>query len=142
MLIRDIFKRGAKGAIIGVFMIQTIGVIMMLLSKETASFNKQFIISQYVSGAITGFAFGSLNILYQSDRLGIIGATLIHFMGALATYIACVNRAAWFRNDVTVIISTILIFVFAYFIIWLACYLQWKKDINEMNTKLNLRRGK
>ena len=142
MLIKDIFKRGAKGAIIGVFMIQTIGVIMMLLSNEAGSFDKEFLISQYVSGAITGFAFGSLNLLYQSDSLGIIGATLIHFMGVLATYIVCVSRERWFRADGTVILSTILIFAFVYFIIWLICYLQWKKDINEMNIKLNLRRGK
>lgn len=142
MLIKDIFKRGTKGAIIGVFMIQTIGIIMMILSKESNSFSKEFLISQYVAGAIIGFVFGSLNILFQSDRIGIVGATLIHFTLVLATYIPCANMAGWFRNDIRVITSTMLIFVFVYFSIWLICYLQWKKDIKEINMKLNLRRGK
>jgi hypothetical protein len=142
MLIKEILKRGAKGAIIGVFLIQTIGVIMMFSSNEVGSFDKEFLISQYVSGAVTGFAFGCFNILFQSDRLGIIGATLIHFVGVLAVYIACVFRTDWFRADDAVLLSTIVIFVFVYFIIWLTCYLQWKKDVNAMNMKLNLRRGK
>lgn len=141
MLIKHIFKRGVKGAIIGVFMIQTIGVIMMLLSKESNSFSKEFLISQYMAGAIVGFVFGSLNILFQSDKIGIIGATCIHFIGVLVVYIPCANMAGWYRNDVTVITSTMLIFIFVYIIIWLICYLQWKRDINEMNMKLNLRRG-
>jgi uncharacterized membrane protein len=141
MLIKNILKRGIKGAVIGVFIIQTIGVIMMLLSRETNPFGKEFLISQYVAGAIIGFVFGGLNILFQLERIGIIGATLIHFTFVLTTYIPCANMAGWFRNDIKVITSTMLIFVLVYFIIWLICYLQWKKEINEINTKLNLRRG-
>lgn len=142
MLVKDIFKRGAKGSIIGVFMIHTIGVIMMLFSNSASSFTKEFLISQYVAGAVIGFAFGSLNILFQSDKLGIIDATLIHFIGVLIVYIPCANMAGWFRNDITIITSTMLTFVFVYTIIWLICYLQWKKDINQINMKLNLRREK
>jgi hypothetical protein len=139
MLIKDIFKRGAKGSIIGVFVIQTIGVILMLLSKNANSFSKEFLISQYVAAAIIGFVFGSLNILFQWERLGIIGATLIHFMGVLIVYIPCANMAGWFRKDISIITPTMLIFIFVYFIIWLICYLKWKKDIKEINMKLKLR---
>lgn len=141
MLVKEILKRGAKGTIIGVFTIQTIGVILMFLSKEANSYSKEFLISQYFAAAIIGFVFGSLNILFQWDKLNIIGATLIHFIGVLIVYIPCAKMAGWFRNDISVITPTMLIFIFVYFIIWLICYLQWKKEIKKINVKLNLRGG-
>ena len=113
---------------------------MMFFSKEVVSFSKKFLISQYVAATIIGFVFGALNILFQYEKLGILKATIIHFLVLLLVYIPCANWAGWFRSDITVIISTMVIFITIYSTIWLICYFQWKKDVEEINTKLKLRK--
>ncbi|WP_238885865.1 DUF3021 domain-containing protein [Clostridium sp. YIM B02551] len=140
MNLKDVIRRGLKGIVIGVFLIQTIGVLMMLFSKESATFSKEFLINQYVAASIIGFTFGALNILYQSEKLGLIGATILHFIGVSLVYIPCAIMAGWLINDSGVIISTITIFIATYFIVWLICYLQWKKYIKQINMELNIRR--
>jgi Protein of unknown function (DUF3021). len=140
MRIKEIIRRGLKGIVIGVFLIHTIGVLMMLLSKESATFSKEFLINQYAAASIIGFAFGALNILYQYEKLGLIGATVLHFIGVSLIYIPCAKMAGWLVNDSGVIFSTITIFISTYFIVWLVCYLQWKKYVKQINMELNIRR--
>ena len=138
--VRKTLVRGIQGSVIGVFLIHTLGVIMMLMNGETATFTSDFLIKQYTSAAIVGFAFGALNMLFQSSKLNILSATIIHFIGVAIVYFPCAFMAGWFVNDINTIISTFIIFIIAYFIIWLVCYIQMKIYIKNINLKLSSRR--
>lgn len=139
-MIKEVLVRGIKGSVIGVFIIHTIGAMMMLMANEVSSFSSEFLISQYVVATIVGFVFGALNILFQCERLNILEATIIHFFCVSIIYFPCAIIAGWITNDISILITTILIFVTVYFIIWLGCYLQWKRYVKDINIKLEKRR--
>lgn len=138
--LKEMLARGIQGSVIGIFIIHTIGVIMMLLNGETATFTSDFLITQYISSAIVGFAFGALNMLFQSNRLSMLTATIIHCIGVAIVYFPCAIRARWFVDDINSIISTSIIFIGMYFIIWIFCYIQMKIYIKNINLKLDSRR--
>jgi hypothetical protein len=132
MLKRMLF-RGLQGSIIGVFIIQFIGVFMMLYSAESTMHSSEFLINQNISGATIGFVFGALNILFVNDKIGLLVATVLHFLGVSIVFTLCSEFADWNIN--LPLAGTI--FIITYLNIWLVCYLHWKKSINAINKKLN-----
>lgn len=138
--IKELLFRGLQGAVIGVFIIHTIGLIMMLMSDRTASFSSQFLISQYIASFLVGFTFGALNMLFVSERFNLIQATTIHFIGVLIVYIPAGMMAGWLTKELGVIISTLFIFIGLYSMIWLICYFHWKGSIQNINRELENRR--
>lgn len=138
--LKEMLVRGIQGSVIGVFLIHTLGVIMMVMEGETATFTSNFLIAQYIAASIVGFTFGALNMLFQSNRLSMLSATIIHFIGVAIVYFPCALMAGWFVPDVNVVISTLLIFMISYFLIWIVCYIQMKIYIKNINLKLDGRR--
>ena len=128
--------------VIGVFLIYTIGFIFLLVSGEKQVIDSSFFIKQYIAGMIIGFTFGVLNLLFQVDKLGIIGATIIHFIGISIVFFPMGYYADWISSDAMTIIEAVIILVISYFFIWLFCYIGWKKEINAINRNLESGLGK
>jgi ABC-type Mn2+/Zn2+ transport system permease subunit len=132
MHLKNIVVRGLQGSIIGVFIIQLIGLIMMLSSNTSTLHSSEFLIKQNIAGFILGFTFGALNILFTLDRLGLINATIFHFLGVGIVFAFCSSFAQWDIN----ILLTVSILLTSYGLIWLACYLHWKREVFNVNEKL------
>ena len=91
---------------------------------------------------VIGFTFGALNLLFQVDKLGIIGATIIHFIGISIVFFPMGYYADWIGSNAMTIIESVTILVISYFFIWLFCYIGWKKEINAINRNLESNLGK
>lgn len=135
-LLKEILCRGFKGMAIGVFLIYTIGFIFVLVSGQKQIITSSFFIKQYIAGAVIGFSFGVLNLLYQVDKLGIIESTIIHFIGICIVFFPMAYYAGWIGDDAMSIIEALVILMISYFFIWFFCYIGWKKQINSINRNL------
>ena len=117
-------------------LIYTIGFIFILVSGQKQIIDSSFFIKQYIAGGAIGFAFGTLNLLYQVDKLGIIEATIIHFIGICIVFFPTAYYAGWIGYNAMTIIEAVIILMISYFFIWLFCYIGWKKEINSINRNL------
>ena len=137
-LLKEILVRGFQGISIGISLIYTIAFIFILVSGQNDVIDSSFFIKQYVSGAVIGFFFGVLNLLFQVDRLGIIGATIIHFIGICMVFFPMGYYAGWIGYDAMTIIEALVVLIVSYFFIWLSCYMGWKKEIDKINRNLKI----
>ena len=135
-LLKEILIRGLQGISIGVTLIYTMIFIFILVSGQNQIISSSFFIKQYIAGAVIGFTFGVLNLLYQVDKLGIIGATIIHFIGICIVFFPIGYYADWIGPNAMTIIEALIILMISYFFIWLICYLGWKKEIANINRNL------
>ncbi|MHC1748580.1 MAG: DUF3021 domain-containing protein [Cellulosilyticaceae bacterium] len=137
--IKEVLFKGFQGMVIGIFLIYTIGFICMLLARQPQSIEPIFLKKQYIAAGGIGFVFGILNLLFQIDKLGIIKATVSHFIGICIIFFPMAYYAGWIGKDAMTIIESIIILIISYFLIWFICYLGWKKEINNINKKLSNR---
>lgn len=79
-------------------------------------------------------AFGE-EVFYKKLDLALAIQSLLHFGMIFSYFLFTGYILAWFSEDD--IILTIGIFVLIYLVIWLAIYLSTKKNIEEINKKLN-----
>lgn len=135
-LLKEILIRGLQGISIGVTLIYTMIFIFILVSGQNQIISSSFFIKQYIAGAVIGFTFGVLNLLYQVDKLGIIGATIIHFIGICIVFFPIGYYVNWIGPNSMTIIEALIILMISYFFIWLICYLGWKKEIANINRNL------
>ena len=135
-LLKEILIRGLQGISIGVTLIYTMIFIFILVSGQNQIISSSFFIKQYIAGAVIGFTFGVLNLLYQVDKLGIIGATIIHFIGICIVFFPIGYYVNWIGPNSMTIIEALIILMISYFFIWLICYLGWKKEIDNINRSL------
>ena len=135
-LLKEVLVRGFQGISIGISLIYTIAFIFILVSGKNQVIDSSFFIKQYVAGAVIGFFFGVLNLLFQVDRLGIIGATIIHFIGICIVFFKMGYYAGWIGYDAMSIIEALVVLIVSYFFIWLFCYIGWKKEVDKINRNL------
>lgn len=135
-LLKEILFRGLQGMAIGVFLIYSIAFIFFLVSGQQGLIDTTFFIKQYIAGSGIGFVFGVLNLLYQIDKLGIIEATVSHFIGICIVFFPMAYYAGWISKEAMSITESIIILIISYFFIWLVCYIRWKKEINSINKSL------
>ncbi|MDF2699052.1 MAG: hypothetical protein K0Q49_608 [Haloplasmataceae bacterium] len=133
---KETLLRGLQGAVIGVFITFTIGFTMILLTKNEFIVTSEFIIKQYVSGLILGFAFGALNMLFNKENLKLARTTIFHSLILTILFIPIGIYAGWLPSNWQQILLAITIFILIYFLIWIICYIFYKKEINQINEKL------
>ncbi|WP_349409902.1 DUF3021 family protein [Pseudalkalibacillus sp. SCS-8] len=61
----------------------------------------------------------------------------VHFIVALMSFIGVGVWAKWFPADLSIIITSVIMFIFIFAIIWIAHYFYWKNQIKKMNEKLS-----
>lgn len=82
---------------------------------------------------ISGF-IGLVSMIFETD-LPMSIAIIVHFVGTFCLFVvmALINPR-WVIN-----ISTIVVFVLIYVIIWLICLLEQKKTVNRINDRIKKR---
>ncbi len=87
-----------------------------------------------IGGGIYGaIAFGG-NITYDIESWSLLRATLTHYLTTLVAFVIASFSMGWFTPGVMVIVWLGLTVIYA--IIWLSCYLSWRRNIRRLNEKL------
>ncbi|KRK28926.1 hypothetical protein FC29_GL001120 [Lactobacillus acidophilus DSM 20079 = JCM 1132 = NBRC 13951 = CIP 76.13] len=81
-----------------------------------------------ISGVI-----GFLAMIFKTD-LPIGGAIAIHFIGTFILFWVMCGINQWQIN-----VSSILLFLFIYIVIWIICLLEQKKTIDRINVRIKKR---
>ena len=83
--------------------------------------------------ALLAFITGGMNVIYQSERLPLMVAILIHGSVLYVTYLGTYLMNDWLESGVTPILVFTAIFVFGYLIIWLIIYCINTKSTKRLN---------
>lgn len=133
-----IAARSLQGAVIGVFLVYTMGMVMGgFQGKGDVSY--AFLLRQYVAGFLLGGVFNVMNILYEKGTMGLAQTTVLHFLVTFLVFIPMGFYAGWLASEN--VLMALVIFIMVYSGIWLASYLMWKNDVDRINSHLRSRSG-
>lgn len=133
---KRIGARIAQGAVIGVFLVFTMGMVMGTV-QGGGDVSYAFLVRQYAAGFILGAVFNGMNILFEDGTMGLAQTTLIHFLVTFLVFIPMGFYADWLASEN--VLMALVIFILIYAGIWLASYLTWKNDVDRINSQLRNR---
>ena len=97
-------------------------------------------VGRFIFFLLMGGIFGAVNcgssIIYDIERLSILGATLIHFLIVFTLFFGFGFTLWGFEIDDVMVWVLFVCMVIAYFIIWLILYTTYKKEIRKLNKEL------
>ena len=96
--------------------------------------NKPYVLMQFIGSALNGIICMGSTIVYDIDNLGLSKVTLLHYVITLVSFLSFNFLLGWFSEFNIILI--LAVFTVAYFIIWLANYLIYKREIRRMNKDL------
>lgn len=106
-----------------------LGLGLIFTSGET----RRDIILVLLFGAISG----GLSLIYDNDKIPLLGRTLIHLIGMLITFYIIALSANWIEfNFVQILIAT-MIFLTIFFGIYTYFYNKEKREVEKINQKIN-----
>ena len=133
-VIREFFRRGLVACGFGPLILAAVYLILQQAGLQTLT------VHEVCVGIISlwGLAFlaGGMNVVYQIERLPLMGAILIHgmvlYVGYLVTYL--VND--WLAWGMTPVLVFTAIFVLGYLAVWAVIYTVTKQNTEQVNAML------
>ena len=133
-VIREFFRRGLVACGFGPLILAAVYLILQQAGLQTLT------VQEVCVGIISlwGLAFlaGGMNVVYQIERLPLMGAILIHgmvlYVGYLVTYL--VND--WLAWGMTPVLVFTAIFVLGYLAVWAVIYTVTKQNTAKVNAML------
>ena len=133
-VIREFFRRGLVACGFGPLILAVVYLILQQAGLRTLT------VHEVCVGILSlwGLAFlaGGMNVVYQIERLPLMGAILIHgmalYLGYLATYL--VND--WLAWGTTPVLVFTAIFVLGYLAVWAVIYTVTKQNTAKVNAML------
>lgn len=94
-------------------------------------------VGEVVRGILTvtllAFIAGGIPVIYQSERLSLMAATLIHAVTLYADYILIYLLNGWLKRSLTPVLVFTLIFFAGYAVIWLFIFHGIKTNVKKLN---------
>lgn len=134
--VKRIGARIAQGALIGVFLVFTMGMVMGRV-QGGGDVSYAFLTRQYMAGFVLGGVFNGMNILFEKGVMGLAQTTFIHFLVTFMAFLPMGFYAGWLAPEN--VLMALAIFILIYVGIWLGCYLMWKRDVDRINIQLRNR---
>ena len=133
-VIREFFRRGLVACGFGPLILAVVYLILQQAGLQTLT------VHEVCVGILSlwGLAFlaGGMNVVYQIERLPLMGAILLHgtvlYVGYLATYL--VND--WLAWGMTPVLVFTAIFVLGYLAVWAVIYTVTKQKTEQVNAML------
>ena len=88
------------------------------------------------------FIAGSMNVIYQLEKLGLLVAILIHGMVLYLSYLGTYLLNGWLKWGVTPILVFSGIFVLGYLVIWTIIYSIIRRKTAKLNAMLQKKQQK
>ena len=133
-VIREFFRRGLVACGFGPLILAAVYLILQQAGLQTLT------VQEVCVGIISlwGLAFlaGGMNVVYQIERLPLMGAILMHglvlYVGYLVTYL--IND--WLPWGMTPVLVFTAIFVLGYLAVWAVIYTVTKQNTAKVNEML------
>ena len=136
--IREFIRRGLSSWGLGPVVL---AVIYLILNRKAGV--DTLTIRQVCTGIFSlsalAFVAGGMNVVYQMERLPLMGAILIHGLILYLCYLATYLVNGWLEAGRIPIIVFTGIFVFGYLIIWAAIYAIIKNRTQKLNEMLKMK---
>lgn len=120
-----LLKSGLLGMMIGSLIFLVIGVF----------FTDDSVRSMILGVLVMSLLFGLLSQVYNSS-LALLSSVLIHLFGSYLVFIGVAYFFNWFPFNPWIVLSSTIIFVVIFMIIWTIYYFVEKKRIAKMNEQL------
>ena len=135
----EFFRRGTAACGLGPLVL---AVIYLILRQRNAL--DTIPVEQVCLGifSLTALAFlaGGMNVVYQIERLPLMGAILLHggvlYIGYLATYLL----NGWLQRGMAPLLIFTGIFAAGYLVIWAVIYAVIRRDTRKINRALQQRK--
>ena len=97
-------------------------------------------VGEVVRGILTvtvlAFIAGGIPVVYKSERLSLLAASLIHALVLYGDYILIYLFKGWLRYAKTPILVFTVIFVLGYGVIWLLIYRGIRANVEQINQNM------
>lgn len=131
---------------VGFAMGVAVGVILLLTGAFDyfpEEIRSDKILKCMIMSGFMGVAGMGGTVLYEIENWSIMRATVTHFVIVIIAFFSMAYVEEWYRfGDTKDAVITFILYVIAFFVIWLIQYLIAKKKVREMNEALKALRSK
>ena len=136
----DIKHKAIFNALLGFSIGLLIAAVITIGFSDYAVYSSRAaVLAQLIGSGINGAVCAGSAVIYDFEDWGITKATVTHFLITLISFFTASELLGWFPREILLI--TLIVFLLAYFIIWLINYLLWKKEVRQMNSQLQAMRS-
>ena len=129
------FRRGAVACGLGPLVL----AVLYLILQKTGNL-ETLTVSQVCTGifSLSALAFlaGSLNVVYQVERLPLMAAVTIHGVVLYACYLVTYLVNGWLENGMMSLLVFTCIFAVGYLLIWAVIYCIIRRNTDSLNEML------
>ena len=117
-------------------------VLYLILQRQGAvqTLTVREVCTGIVSLSALAFVAGGMNVVYQVERLPLMGAILIHGGVLYVSYLAVYLINGWLHSGMLPILVFTVIFVIGYLVIWAVIYSIIRRNTRKINEMLKQRR--
>lgn len=144
-MVKILLKRALIGAPFGVLLTKVLAIVISIgigdgiyypiVPEMAQCFGNELnaVIIQTLVTALMGAAFCASSVIWNSDRLGLLMQTIIHFVIICGVYVAVAYVCFWMEHNVWSVAGYVIMFAAIYAVIWIVQYVGIKRKINKMN---------
>lgn len=134
-MVLEFFRRGAAACGLGPLVL----AVLYLILQKTGNL-ETLTVSQVCTGifSLSALAFlaGSLNVVYQVERLPLMAAVTIHGVVLYACYLVTYLVNGWLENGMMSLLVFTCIFAVGYLLIWAVIYCIIRRNTDSLNEML------
>ena len=134
-MVLEFFRRGAVACGLGPLVL----AVLYLILQKTGNL-ETLTVSQVCTGifSLSALAFlaGSLNVVYQVERLPLMAAVTIHGVVLYACYLVTYLVNGWLENGMLSLLVFTCIFAVGYLLIWAVIYCIIRRNTDSLNEML------
>lgn len=134
-MVLEFFRRGAAACGLGPLVL----AVLYLILQKTGNL-ETLTVSQVCTGifSLSALAFlaGSLNVVYQVERLPLMAAVTIHGVVLYACYLVTYLVNGWLEDGMMSLLVFTCIFAVGYLLIWAVIYCIIRRNTDSLNEML------
>lgn len=134
-MVLEFFRRGAVACGLGPLVL----AVLYLILQKTGNL-ETLTVSQVCTGifSLSALAFlaGSLNVVYQVERLPLMAAVTIHGVVLYACYLVTYLVNGWLEDGMMSLLVFTCIFAVGYLLIWAVIYCIIRRNTDSLNEML------
>lgn len=134
-MVLEFFRRGVAACGLGPLVL----AVLYLILQKTGNL-ETLTVSQVCTGifSLSALAFlaGSLNVVYQVERLPLMAAVTIHGVVLYACYLVTYLVNGWLENGMMSLLVFTCIFAVGYLLIWAVIYCIIRRNTDSLNEML------
>lgn len=147
-MFKEVLKRCALGALIGIALSQIIAIVISLcigdgsfyavVPQLAESVNSEItaVVIQTVCSILYGAMFGGMSIIWELDNWSILKQTIVHFSVVSVVTLPIAYITEWMEHSVKGAVIYFAIFAISYAFIWFGQYMAMRKHLADVNEKM------